>query len=40
MKQDTYNGMKRVNANLDQMAVFVITTSVEMMINVGENAKN
>ena len=40
MKQDTQHDMKRVNANVDQMAVFVIINNVEMMINAGVNAKN
>ena len=33
MKQDTYNGMKPVNVNVDQMQAFV-------MINAGVNIKN
>ena len=40
MKQDTQNGMKRVNTNADQMAVFVIISNVRMKINAGENSKN
>ena len=40
MKQDTYNGMKHVNVNVDQMQVFVIINNVGMMINAGANAKN
>ena len=40
MKQDTQNGMKLVNANEDQMAVFVIINNVGMMINAGVNVKN
>ena len=40
MKQDTQNGMNRVNVNADQMALFEITKNAEMMINAGVNAKN
>ena len=40
MKQDIQNGIKRVSVNVDQMAVFVITNNVGMMINTGLNAKN
>ena len=41
MKQDTQNGMKRVNANVDyQMAVSVTINNVGMMINAGVNVKN
>ena len=40
MKQGTQNDMKRVNANLDQMAVLVIIKNVGMKINAGKNAKN
>ena len=40
MKQDTYNGMKRVSVNVDQMQPLVIINNVRMMINAGVNAKN
>ena len=40
MKQDTKNGMKRVNVNVDLTVVFVIINNVGMMINAGVNAKN
>ena len=40
MKQDTQNGMKHVNANVDQMQVFVIISKDGIMRNVGVNAKN
>ena len=40
MKQDTQNGMNRLNVNVDQMQVFVITKNVEMIINAGVNAKS
>ena len=40
MKQDTYNGMKRVSVNVDQMKPLVIINNVRMMINAGVNAKN
>ena len=40
MKQDTWNGMERVNANADFMVVFVIINKVEIVINAGVNAKN
>ena len=40
MKQDTQNSMKCVNADADEMAVFVIINNDEMMINAGVNAKN
>ena len=40
MKQDTQNSMKRVNANLDQMQVFVIINKQEMKINASVNVKN
>ena len=32
--------MKRVGVNVDQMAVFLITKSVGIMINAGLNVKN
>ena len=40
MKQDTKNGMKHVNGNVDYMAVFVIINNVGMIINAGVNANN
>ena len=40
MKQDTQNGMNRVNVNTDWMAVFVITNNAELMINTDVKAKN
>ena len=40
MKQDTKNGMKSVNVNVDLTVVFVIINNVGMMINAGVNAKN
>ena len=40
MKQDTYNGMKRVSVNVDQVQPLVIINNVRMMINAGVNAKN
>ena len=40
MKQNTQNGMKRVNANADQMQVFVIINKVGKKINAGVNAKS
>ena len=40
MKQDTQNGMKLVNVNVDQMQVFVIINKVGIMMNADVNAKN
>ena len=40
MKQDTQDGMELENPNVDQMAVFVITNDVGMMINADVNANN
>ena len=40
MKQDTQNGMKRVNANLDQMQVFATINKGGTKINADVNAKN
>ena len=40
MKQDTYNDMKLVNVNVDQMQLFVIINNVGTKINVDVNAKN
>ena len=37
MKQDTQNGMKRVNAIVDQMTVFVIINNAGMKINACVN---
>ena len=40
MKQDTQNGTKQVNVNVDQMQVFVIISKGEMKVYVGVNVKN
>ena len=40
MKQDTQNGMKRVNANIDLMVVFVMLNNIGIIINAGVNPKN
>ena len=40
MKQDTQNGMKRVNANVDQTQMFVIISKGGMKINADVNVKN
>ena len=40
IKQDTQNGMKRVNANVSQMHAFVLINNVEMKINADVNIKN
>ena len=40
MKQDTQNGKKHVNENVDQMQVFVIINNVGMKINADVNVKN
>ena len=40
MKQDAYNGMKRVSVNVDLTLAFVIINNPGMMINVGVNTKN
>ena len=40
MKQDTENGMKRVNANIDWMQVFVTISKNKIKINVDVNANN
>ena len=40
IKQDTQNGMKRVNANVSQMHVFVLINNIEMKINADVNIKN
>ena len=40
MKQDTQNGMKHINVNVDQMQAFVIINKSGIVINTGVNAKN
>ena len=40
MKQDAQGGMKLVNANVDQMQVFVTIKSVEINIRVDVNVMN
>ena len=40
MKKDAENGMKHVNANVDQMQVFVTINKGEMKINADVNVKN
>ena len=40
MKQDIWNGMKRVSVNVDQMQSFVIINNVGMKINADVNVKN
>ena len=40
MKQGTQNDMKLVSVNVNQMAVFVITNNVGLMINAGVNVNN
>ena len=40
MKQDTQNCMKRVNVNVDLIAVSRIINNIGMMINADVNAKN
>ena len=40
MKQDTQNGMKRVNANIDLMVVFAMLKNVGIIINAGVNPRN
>ena len=40
MKQGTYNGMKRVNENVDYMQAFVTLSKDGIMINAGVNVKN
>ena len=39
-EQDTWNGMKLVSANVDQMQVFVTISKGGIMINTDVNAKN
>ena len=40
MKQDTQNGIKLVNVNVDQMQVFVIINIDGMKISVDVNVKS
>ena len=40
MKQDTQNGLKRVDANVDQMQVFVIIKRGEIKTNADLNVNN
>ena len=40
MKEDTYNSMKLVNVNIDQMQVFVIVNNAGMIINAHVNVNN
>ena len=40
MKQGTYNDMKHVSLNVDQMQAFVIINNIGIMINAGVNVKN
>ena len=40
MKQGTQNDMELVSVNVNQMAVFVITNNVGLMINAGVNVNN
>ena len=40
MKQDTQNGMKLVNVNVDQMRVFVIINNAGIVIYADVNVKN
>ena len=40
MRQDTQNGIKLVNLNVDLMLVFVITNKDLKMINADVNANN
>ena len=40
MKQDTQNGMKRVNVSVNLGLMFVIINKVGMKINADVNAKN
>ena len=39
MKQKISNGMKRANANVDQMQFFVIINNVGIKINAEANVK-
>ena len=40
MKQNIWNGMKRVSVNVDQMQLFVIVNNVGIKINVDANVNN
>ena len=40
MKQDMLTSMKLVNANVDQMQVFVIINNVGIMTNADVNVKS
>ena len=40
MRQDIQNVMRHVNANVDQMQMFVMITKSGRMTNGGANAKN
>ena len=40
MKQDTYNGMERVNVSVNLGLIFVIINNVGIKINADVNAKN
>ena len=40
MKQDTQNGLKRVDANVDQMQVFVIIKGGGIKTNADLNVNN
>ena len=40
VKQDTQNGMKLVNVNVDQMQVFVMISNAEIKMNIDVNVKN
>ena len=40
MKQDILTSMKLVNANVDQMQVFVIKNNVGIMTNADVNVKS
>ena len=40
MKRDKQNGIKRANANAEQMQVFVIISKGGMKINADVNTKN
>ena len=40
MKQGTQNGTRHINANVDQMQVFVTISKGGVKINAGVNAKN
>ena len=40
MKQDAWNGIKRVSVNVDLTVVLVVTINVGMMTNTDVNVKN